>query len=304
MDRFNAVSNSSHSSTSYLWQAYASFAGLLSLLIVIGNGMTILAVWRMEFLKTITNKFIVSLAVADILSAYSLVVSAIGRVPVVRNIFSLEFVCLSIAIMMPLSFLMSLLSINMIAMDRFIYIIYSLHYNRVLTPRRADMIIVLSWIFGMTFSVLVVGLVVWWYGRDGQVCEFGSQIAKRRMIAPFVICLIIYVITLVYYWKIFQVALRQRRSIRSLHSNFQRMMTSSDLNFMKVMFSVVGVCTLFWLPFVIVSFINMFYQTSHGVVAARYLGNLLYVNGAVNIFVYAAWDKKFRLAYKRLLCLQ
>lgn len=297
MDHRDQANNAS---TIFVWKAFVPLSSLFCVLIVFGNGMTIIAVWRTECLRTITCKFIASLAAADLLSAYSLVCSTIGGIPQASTLFTSELVCLSRGVVMILSFLMSLLSLKLIAMDRFIYIIYSLHYHRLLTGRRADTIIVSSWAFGIVFSALVL------LRKDdiGPQCDTGGLRLNWYGVTLLAICFSAYMFIIAYYWKIFQVAMKQRKSIRSFNVEPLGIVTSSDIKFLKVMLSFVGVLTLCWLPFVTVSLINMLYVTPHGEEVARCLGYLLYVNAAVNIFVYAAWDQKFRRAYKKLLFLK
>lgn len=51
--------------------------------------------------------------------------------------------------------LVSALSVGLIAVDRFIYIVYGLQYHRYINPTRARILILLTWIISKAFNVLI-----------------------------------------------------------------------------------------------------------------------------------------------------
>lgn len=286
--------------TVFIWQVYLSFTSLLCITIVAGNVMTILAVWKTETLRTITNKFVINLALADLIMSYSLVLVTIGRMPIECTIRSSKLASLSSLLFNNLSILMSFFSLCLIAMDRYMFIGFPLHYHRLMTSKRANIIILSSW----TVAVVYCGLLFCWNDERPAVDCNNVTVVMPTMYqaATIVIYFAIYFIMMTFYGKILLVILRQRRSIRDLVASSQGNKSSSDLNFIKVMLSVVGVSTFCWMPLGTISIVNMCVHTHYGTLAARYLSTLIYVNSAVNFFIYAAKDKKFRCAYKKLLC--
>lgn len=299
MDMYNAT-NATCSTNSIVWQLYVPFASVLAAVIVVGNALTIIAVYKTEALRTITNMFIVSLAIADFVMIYGLIWQIISTIPALCFMLDSDIMNFMVSMLTSISPPMSLFNIMLIAVERYIFIIYPLHYYHLLTTKKAHAIILSSWITALLFS----GSRFWWNDKTADRCNIHINGSIAYPFIVIIVCAMLYNVMIFCYGKILLVALNQRKRIRSLGGLSQREVGASDIRLLKMMLSVAGFCTISWVPVGLLTIINLFVQTSHGNEYYIYLMNLLYINSGVNVFIYAAKDKKFRSAYKKLLCLK
>ena len=126
---------------------------VLSFLTIIGNGFTIFLVCSRRNLRTKTNTFIVSLAVADFCVGLS----------VIPSLFFCEITntCYWPQSWMSWVFFTRLLVSNTSAvnlcglvLDRFIAIVHSLKYISFMTRRRIFRIIFFSWVLAVSYNIL------------------------------------------------------------------------------------------------------------------------------------------------------
>lgn len=122
---------------------------IISILMILGNGVLILVTLRNKNLRTVTNFFVASLALCDLLMGclvIPLVVLAeeglLGRSPQV----CLAVFCLTIS-----NLLVSCLMLMAIAVERFVAIVCPLRHHALSTGRNAAMVITFCW----TYSILV-----------------------------------------------------------------------------------------------------------------------------------------------------
>ena len=142
---------------------------VLSFLTIIGNGFTIFLVCSRRNLRTKTNAFIVSLAVADFCVGLSVIPSLFfcditnschwpqRRMPwvaVIRLLFSNT----------------SAVNLCGLVLDRFIAIVYPLKYITFMTRRRSTQVIFFSWVPTVSFNALKVTLWMPYFKR--MECPF------------------------------------------------------------------------------------------------------------------------------------
>ncbi|KAF7995013.1 hypothetical protein HCN44_004485 [Aphidius gifuensis] len=116
---------------------------------LIGNSFVIAVVYRSPRMRTVTNFFIVNLAVADVLViVFCLPATLIGNilVPWVLG----RFMCKTVSYIQGVSVAASVYSLVAVSLDRFLAIWWPLKCQ--ITKRRARMIIVVIWFIAMTTS--------------------------------------------------------------------------------------------------------------------------------------------------------
>nr|XP_006821087.1 PREDICTED: adrenergic receptor-like protein isoform X1 [Saccoglossus kowalevskii] len=134
-----------------------SILTILSIPVIFGNLLVILAIYQQQSLRTITNYFIASLAIVDEMIG-------INSVPVLVVFHNLGTVtetriCIFISIIMYHPFCTSILHLLAIDIDRYIAIIHPLHYHQWVTPFRAQVAIATIWLGGFTmFAVFMTEL--------------------------------------------------------------------------------------------------------------------------------------------------
>ncbi|NXP47284.1 DRD4 protein, partial [Heliornis fulica] len=144
---------------------------VLILLIVGGNGLVCLSVCTERALKTTTNYFIVSLAVADLLLAL-LVLPLYGSSQFQGGVWSLSMVlCDALMTMDVMLCTASIFNLCAISVDRFIAVSIPLNYNRRQIDLRQLILISTTWIFAFAVASPVIFGLNNVPNRDPSLCQ-------------------------------------------------------------------------------------------------------------------------------------
>ncbi|XP_038070780.1 dopamine receptor 2-like [Patiria miniata] len=186
------------------------------LLIVFGNILVILAVYRDRSLRrSVTNYFIVSLAFADLLIG-GLVVP-ISIIDTLNNgyWFLGRAICDLWHALDILGCTASILNLCVISLDRFWAVTHPLSYPRRMTRKVALIFIVLVWCCSAFISF---PCIAWWHAMEGpmpdNVCIFPSD-AFYLVLSSCVSFYVPSIIMLFMYFRIYRAAAAQMRHIRS-----------------------------------------------------------------------------------------
>ncbi|XP_068187682.1 histamine receptor H2b [Antennarius striatus] len=294
---------------------------LVSFIIVTvgGNVLVCLAVGFCRRLWRITNSFVVSLAVTDLLlGLLVLPFSATlelrnGKWPLggtMCNIYiSLDvFLCTS-----------SILTLLAISVDRYLAISAPLSYSQRITPLRVSLVLSAIWIMSLTMSFVPIHLgwntadyrvqhVDWAMGEediDGRYCKFewNNNYVLVYTIGSFYVPLLL---ICGMYLCIFRVAREQARRIRAATPSFAR--TASNAAIARehkatvTLAAVLGAFIICWVPyFTFFTFMGIKQKATppnmpHSVVL--WLG---YFNSLLNPILYPAFNRDFHRAYAELL---
>lgn len=288
---------------------FNSTAALMSFVIFLalfGNGFVILAFYRFHQLRTITNYFVVSLAVADILVAslsmpcwMFIRLSALSQIPRDKKLdkvlyYSWQYVDI-------LCSTASIVNLCMISVDRHLAINSPLTYHSRMTPKRAKGSIAFAWLFAFFCASLSIVTVI------GKLMPTAGKVyAIFISFAAFFIPLLILIGV---YSKIAYVALRQVRTIcaasAGIDHGVQRehnMTFRRELRVTKMLGLVVGAFVLCWGPFfsiVVLYAVCSSCPNDYGWVnTSKWLH---YANSTLNPLVYMLFTRTFRSAFRRLI---
>ncbi|XP_014681071.1 PREDICTED: probable G-protein coupled receptor No9 [Priapulus caudatus] len=142
------------------WHIVASFAALvlIAAVIVCGNALVVTAVVVTKKLRTTTNLFICSLAVADLLVGIAVLPYSLTLEVLDEWLFDEVWCSLWLAIDVLLC-TASILHLCAISLDRYIAIAYPMHYPRLMVPARGKALIVVVWV--VAFLVCIPPLLGW-----------------------------------------------------------------------------------------------------------------------------------------------
>ncbi|KAM9334136.1 adenosine receptor A1-like [Symphorus nematophorus] len=116
---------------------------IIAVLAIVGNFLVCLAVTRNKKLRTVTNYFLVSLAVADILVGLVAIPCAVlTDLGQPRHNMPLCLVLLSILMVLTQSSILSMLAV---AAERYMAILMPFQYQRVMSPRNARLALLVTW---------------------------------------------------------------------------------------------------------------------------------------------------------------
>ncbi|XP_037617975.1 adenosine receptor A1-like [Sebastes umbrosus] len=185
---------------------------VIAVLAIIGNFLVCLAVTRNKKLRTVTNYFLVSLAVADILVGLVAIPCALltdlGRP---RHNLPLCLMLLSILMVLTQSSILSLLAV---AAERYMAILLPFRYQRVMSPRNAQLALLVTWGLGAIFGS--VPLMDWKrQPANSDYCIFTCVVDMNYMVYfNFFICLLVPLVAMfIIYGHIFLTIRRQLRRI-------------------------------------------------------------------------------------------
>ncbi|CAN2388384.1 Adrenoceptor alpha 1D [Pristimantis euphronides] len=305
---------------------------------IVGNIMVILSVACNRQLQTVTNYFIINLAIADLLLSttvlpFSATLEVLGFWAFGR-IFcdiwaAVDVLCCTASIM----------SLCVISIDRYVGVKHSLKYPTIMTEKKAVVIIIVLWVSSMVISI---GPLLGWKEpppEDDSLCDITQDpgYALFSSLCSFYLPLLV---ILIMYFQVYIVARRTTKSLEAgvkrernksmevvlrIHCRSSVMGEStsssrskghtfrSSLSVRLVKFSrekkaaktlaiVVGVFILCWLPFFIVLPLGSFFpelRPPDGVFKVIFW--LGYFNSCVNPIIYPCSSKEFKRAFIRLL---
>lgn len=277
---------------------------LLVISILFGNSLTIAVFARFQYLRTITNKFVVSLAISDIMVGIAISLNVVNNVLIA--LWTHKFACIGLIFISLTAIMLSIFSLVAISVDRYIAIVYPLHYSNLMTPKRSNAIIAVVWIW----CFLAPGPIIFWNNWENRTitdqCIF-TDVAYSDYIFAFALgpffVLSVGLITL--YAVIFKEVRRHKIQIQT--QMYQVAGTSSIMKEWKTTITMAIVIALFlvcWMPYNITTFViiidsNMYNGT---VFSVTYIMAIL--NSILNPIIYGWKNKKFRRAFRVQLHLQ
>ncbi|KAM9694974.1 histamine H2 receptor [Trichechus inunguis] len=278
---------------------------VLILITIAGNVVVCLAVGLNRRLRSLTNCFIVSLAITDLLlGLLVLPFSAIYQLSyswsfgqIFCNIYTSLDVMLCTA---------SILNLFMISLDRYCAVMDPLRYPVLVTPVRVTISLVFIWVISITLSFLSIHLG--WNSRNKTVSS-NHTISKCKVqvnevyglvdgLVTFYLPLLIMCIT---YYRIFKIARNQAKRIN--HISSWNAATIKEHKATVTLAAVMGAFIICWFPY----FTVFVYRGLRGDEAINEVTEAIvlwlgYANSALNPILYAALNRDFRTAYQQLFC--
>ncbi|KAM9311654.1 histamine H2 receptor [Gastrophryne carolinensis] len=290
---------------------YNVLIGMVLVLIIIiticGNVVVCLAVGLDRRLRSMTNCFIVSLAITDLLlgilvlpfSALNLLHQEWPFGSTFCNIYTSLDVMLCTA---------SILNLFMISLDRYYGVTAPLRYSMLVTPCRVAIAMGVIWVVSLMVSFLPIHLG--WNTKDKKVQNYDSKICKLELNKEYVLVdglLTFYlplVIMCLMYYRIFKIAREQAKRIN--HANCCNALspalpTVREHKATVTLAAVMGAFIICWFPYFTVftyEGVNNISVDDTSSLIVLWLG---YANSALNPILYAALNRDFRMAYQRLL---
>ncbi|TDH00435.1 hypothetical protein EPR50_G00188240 [Perca flavescens] len=286
--------------------AYMAAELVIAFLSTVGNVLVCAAVGLNRKLHTVTNYFLVSLAVADIcVGVIAIPCAILTDIGLPRHNLYLCLLMLSVLIMFTQSSIFSLLAV---AVERYVAIFMPFRYQVLMTPRNAVLVILTTWL--LAFIIGLVPLMGWYKTPpESGNCFFVLVVDMTYMVYfNFFACVLTpLVIMFLIYAHIFVMVKRQVRRIASEQSGRGERQTRAAVSMRREMktatslFLVLFLFTICWIPLHI---INCFLLLCpHCPVPLELLLTaiiLSHANSAVNPFLYAYTMTAFRDTFKAI----
>ncbi|XP_056233462.1 adenosine A2a receptor a [Seriola aureovittata] len=284
---------------------------LIAVFSVLGNVLVCWAVCLNSNLQSITNFFVVSLAVADI----AVGVLAIPFSIVISTGFCSNFYgCLFIACFVLVLTQSSIFSLLAIAIDRYIAIKIPLRYNSLVTGQRARGIIAICWVLS-----IIIGLtpMMGWHKLPGSSnstcspglmkCLFEEVVVMEYMVYfNFFACVLIpLLLMLAIYLCIFMAARHQLKliEVKAVHGEKSRSTLQKEVQAAKSLAIIVGLFAVCWLPLHIINCFTLFCpQCPRPPLWIMYVAIILsHANSVINPFIYAYRIREFRQTFRKII---
>ncbi|XP_068993806.1 glucose-dependent insulinotropic receptor-like [Neodiprion pinetum] len=230
----------------------------------------------------------------------------------------------------------SLYSVGLIAVDRFLYIVHGMNYNRWMYSKRARLLILFTWVVGIILGFLpATGL---WTGSTdrGRICWFTHLAPPGLILLITIIGLLPILLVLVLYGIILYHAIMKVLQLRRIDRNRTNPTASRDEDFrifrggdsasnndaakktsknkpskvkaVKVVMFTCGSIVLTWIPYFVACTIYVFScdfvagecKTLRVAIASP-LAILGFLNSLFNPVIYAWWHTGFRTMMKKVL---
>ncbi|XP_060927740.1 adenosine A2a receptor a [Limanda limanda] len=286
---------------------------------VLGNVLVCWAVCLNSNLQTITNFFVVSLAVADIaVGVLAIPFSIVISIGFCSNFYG----CLFIACFVLVLTQSSIFSLLAIAVDRYIAIKMPLRYNSLVTGKRARGTIAICWVFS-----IIIGLtpMMGWHKLSGggnstnactnastnasssglMKCHFENVVDMEYMVYfNFFACVQIpLLLMLAIYLRIFMAARHQLKLIEVKAAHGSRSTLQKEVQAAKSLAIIVGLFAVCWLPLHIINCFTLFCpECERPPALIMYVAIILsHANSVVNPFIYAYRIREFRQTFRRII---
>ncbi|XP_049901419.1 alpha-1D adrenergic receptor [Epinephelus moara] len=314
------------------------FLSVFILVAIVGNILVILSVVCNKHLQTVTNFFIVNLAMADLLLSIIVLPFSASLEVLGCWVFGRVF-CNIWAAVDVLCCTASILSLCIISIDRYIGVKHCLKYPTIMTERKAVAILVLVWV---SSTVISVGPLLGWKEPppvDDRICSITEEPGYALFSSLFSFYLPLLVI-LIMYFRVYVVA---RRTTKSLEAGVKRernksmevvlrihcrsvledarpsssknnknhpfrsslsvrlMKFSREKKAAKTLAIVVGMFILCWLPFFFFLPMGAFFPAlKPSKTVFKVIFWLGYFNSCINPMIYPCSSKEFQRAFTRL----
>ena len=306
---------------------YTIFLVLIMAATIFGNALVITAVYLSYRLRRMTNFFIISLAVSDLLVG-------LGHLPLRIDMSVHNFnwcfdrasgvvtTCAYWIVMDTVFSSASICNLAVISIDRFLAITKPFDYQTKMTNRVGFSLIAFVWVYAMLWGVLSL---VDWTGSTApdrrHIAVYFDPTGERRcgkndrlyytvaMALAFFLPLLVVIIA---YSCVFRVAFTQAKAVASLDPNKNQRRILRELKATKTIAIVIGCFIVSWLPFFIVTVISLWctkcmqpFITSRALsyfVRISFVFVLPVINSSLNPLIYTVFNKEFRNAFKKMLC--
>uniref|UniRef100_A0A670YPP5 Thyrotropin-releasing hormone receptor n=1 Tax=Pseudonaja textilis TaxID=8673 RepID=A0A670YPP5_PSETE len=274
---------------------------------IIGNTMVVTVVLTTRDMRTPTNCYLVSLAVAD------LIVLVAAGLPNISDSLAGTWIygfagCLGITYFQYLGINASSWFITAFTVERYIAICHPMKAQTMCTVSRAKRIIAFVWILTSVYCML------WFFlvdvaANNSQQLECGYKVSRNLYLPIYLLDFALFfitplLVTTVLYGLIGKVLLQSRAlhhaTAQGEHVDFNSQNSPISL-VTKMLAVVVALFALLWMPYRTLVLVNSFvehpYLDRWFVLFCRIC---IYTNSAINPIIYNLMSQKFRLAFMRL----
>ncbi|XP_029010967.2 trace amine-associated receptor 6-like [Betta splendens] len=276
----------------------------ISLLTASLNLLVIVSISHFRQLHTPTNLLLLSLAVSDFL--VGLIVMPFQIILIEPCWFLGNLLCVLYYLLPFITVYSSVINMVLISVDRYVAICDPLHYSTIMTQLRVKICVLMSWVFSVFYSFVILFDNLYQPGRLNSC--YGECVININGPVHLVFGFIVPISSIIIlYVRVFVVAVSQARSMRSHVTavKLQRSLTvtvqRSELKAARTLGVVVVVFLICYCPIYCISLSgsNLTIGSSANAIAF-----LIYFNSCLNPVIYVFFYRWFRKSIKLIVTLQ
>lgn len=277
-----------------------AFAGAAMLLTMVGNMLVIVTVIHFRQLRTPTNMFTLSLALADL--AVGGISMPFGMIRSVETCWYFGTLFCKIQTGLDIMCVVaSILNLTIISFDRYYAIHQPLLYKSKITMSVALIVVCTLWIVSAAYAFTTLFLEF----ADFKTCEGSCDISlmfslPSTSVGAALFILLPSMIFLIMYLKILFIAQKQAQSIQHMNAKASVKQPSSkvEMKATKTLGIVMGVFLLSWIPYTIVFTVDAHLGYVMPLLVHHISAWTGYLNSTFNPVVYAYFYSWFRRAFQ------
>ena len=257
---------------------------VVMVLALLGNTLVCFAFYHSTNLRCVTNIFIVSLAITDILVAsVSIPVwLVIQNTECINNWLACDPILMAFWKCLDILFsTASIMNLCAISCDRYIAITSPLRYSQIITKTRAIIALICLWLYSTFIATINL--------------HRGSYYPVLVFVVSFLLPLAVMIYS---YSRIFLAALRQARRIQPMRQAFY---FKREIKAAKTLAIVMGAFIVCWTPFFVMNILVQFITFDVPPVVTVAIKLLHYGNSALNPVIYSSSNRDFRYKILRVL---
>ena len=275
---------------------------------IVGNFVLFFIFMRRKNLRTITNGFLLNLAFADLLVSVLNMPITVVTIIEQRWIFG-ENACVFLGFATMISFVSSVMSLAMIAINRYYYVVHWKNYPIIFTPRRSVFFRAIVWLISSLISFPpLFGWAEYRYIPGKSFCFVFWPSAVSYMYFMLTLCFLgPLIIICLSYFNIIKFTREAKRRVNQhreteLDDNVSSCdrkrklfrMTPEEVKITNTLLIVVACFMVCWAPFAITMFMDVYYP--HPLPRPIDISTLLlgYANSMCNPVVYGVRNRVFR----------
>ena len=280
---------------SIVLSVWLSLSGLAA---ITGNVVVLWLFYKHESLRTISNRFLASLSVAD--AFVGLVIDPVWIVIICwiqpRGQKNLSMITKMLWIHTTAA---TTLNSCCVSIDRFIAIRFPFRYQDSLTKRRCFAVILLVWLISLSLPFLL-------FLRERR------EKLELRVFIVFTICLVPLLVVCFCYILIFKLARKQFRRIlpaKNIPDSGENVRVRVRQNFkaIKTLGFVLSACIITWMPSVVLQLVKFYYMEEEKRCRLRklkfgvspWVEAIAFTSSAINPLIYYLRNSDFRRAFRR-----
>ena len=283
------------SGASIVLSVWFSLSGLAA---ITGNVVVLWLFYKHESLRTISNRFLASLSVADafvglVIDPFWIVIISWIQPRGQKNLLMIT------KMLWIQTTAATTLNSCCVSIDRFIAIRFPFRYQDILTKRRCLAVIILVWFISLSLSLPILFFQP---GKDRK--ELFVSITCTMFLAPLLVVSFCYII-------IFKVARKQFGRIlaaKKLPDSSENIRARVTQNFkaIKTVGFVLSACIITWMPSVVLLLVDFYYAKEERCrirkvksVVLPWVQAIAFTSSAINPLIYYLRNSDFRRAFRR-----